>query len=467
MKNRMTERILWIALVAVLAGTLVFQGFHGSPIRTKAQALPVADPNQYLALFQNIYMKIFNEYVDSQKADDLFHNAIDGMIKGLNDPHSALLRPKSFEELKTETKGEYGGLGIVVGKKDDKLTVISPMEDTPAEKVGLRADDRIIKINGTNVIGIALDKAVDKLRGPPGAPVTITVERDSEKAPFDVTIVREKIDIKSVKFSTISTNIGYLRVTSFSANTPDQLEKAVASMKTNNCDSLIIDLRNNPGGLLDVAIKVADMFLDSGPIVSTRGRTLNNSPPSYMATPGTIVSPKMPIVVLVNKGSASASEIFAGAMQDTKRAVLLGTQTYGKGSVQTVINLDGGYGIRLTIARYYTPADRMIDKVGLAPDINVDDKYLTKEQVDMINKLDRTNILRTFAADHKDTWSTNDLAKLKENLKSGGIDLPDALLRAKIQYEQTRKTPAYNLELDGQLREAVQIMKVRKLLDRN
>ncbi len=463
MKLKLNERILWISLALILVTTLIFT--H-SPGIIKAQIPSSSDPNQNLLLFQNIYMKILNEYVDEQKADELIHNAIDGMLKGIKDPHSALLKPQNFTDLKTETQGQYGGLGIVVGVRDDKLTVISPMEDTPAERVGLRAEDRIVKINGTNSIGLPLDKAVEKMRGVPKTPITITIERDGEKNTFDVTIIREVINVKSVKTGMIATNVAYLRITSFSQNTAEQLAKELTQMKASNYSSMIIDLRNNPGGLLDVAIKLCDMFLDNTVIVSTRGRIPYNNQ-VYAATRGTFVDDSIPMIVLVNKGSASASEIFAGAMQDTKRGLLLGTQTFGKGSVQTVLNLDGGYGLRMTIARYYTPAGQMIDKKGLTPDIAVENILLTQSEIEGISRLSKTNILKAFAKEHPTNYNEEQFAKLQKDLKKINIELRDIVIKTRIKMEQSNKQPLYDLESDNQLNQAVQILKARAVLQRN
>lgn len=462
---RQKERLFWIGLTSLLLGLLLWTN------RTRpVQAQFISGPAMAaLALFQNVYLKVLNEYVDEQRPEDLIHNAIDGMIKGLDDPHSALLKPKKFNELKTETSGQYGGLGIQVGFRDNKITVIAPMEGTPAERAGIRPDDRIIRINGTNAVGMDLEKAVERLRGPVGTPVTITIERDGEREPFDITIVRETINVRSVRFAVVATNIGYLRISSFSQNTPEQLEPVLRAVARTNLDGLVIDLRNNPGGLLEAALKVSDMFLDGGTIVSTRGRTPFNSHVSS-ANPGSIVPETLPIIVLVNRGSASASEIFAGALQDRRRALLLGTQTFGKASVQTVLNLDEGYGLRLTIARYYTPGGRLIDKAGLTPDIVVEPLQFSREELEMINRLDRTNILRRFAANlPKDREPREeDLQKLREELKKAGIEVRDPVLRSRLRAELVRKYAAAetDLELDNQLRQAVQILRGRRIIQR-
>jgi len=450
------ERLLWIGLFLVLTAVLVFQ--------YTVKTVKAGDSNkaqQELILFSQVYQKILNEYVDKQKPDDLIHNAIDGMIKGLGDPHSALLKPKSYDNLKTETSGKYGGLGIVVGIRDNKLTVVSPMEDTPAEKVGIEAGDKIVKIEGTNAIGISLENAVNKLRGLAGTKVHISVEREDEPNLLEFDITREIIKIKSVKTSTIQSNVGYVRITSFSKNTPEQLKKSLQKILNKKIEYLIVDLRNNPGGLLSAALEISDMFLDNGPIVSTKGRIPMNDH-VYNASPNLVVPKNIPMIVMVNQGSASASEIFSGAMQDTKRAVLLGSQSYGKGSVQTVLNLDNNYGLRLTIARYYTPANRMIDKKGLKPDIVIEPEKLTKKEIKSIIRLNKTNIIKNFVKEHPN-YTKKELKNLQKKLQKTDINLPDSIIEARIRYRKTKKSAIYDLANDNQLREAVQILKSQSI----
>lgn len=458
MRNFKRERFLWLILVCMLSSALFFRS-------GKNPILAAEDPaniNRNFMLLQNIFQKIMTEYVDEQDSSDLIHNAIDGMIKGLGDPHSALLKPKNYEDLQTGTKGKYGGLGIVVGIRDNKLTVISPMEDTPAMEVGLEAGDQIIEINKTNQVGIALDKAVEKLRGEAGTDVNITVEREDVDEPLDFTITREIIDIKSVKHSMIGTNTAYIRITSFARNTPEQLRASLKDMK--DYESMIVDLRNNPGGLLDVALTISDMFLENEVIVSTKGRVQRNNQ-IFRANPGTVIDPDIPLIVLVNKGSASASEIFSGAIQDTGRGILLGTQTYGKGSVQTVLTLDEGYGLRMTISRYYTPADRMIDKKGLKPDITVEPLLLTPEESASLRRLDRTNYISEFVKKYPDSHTDQEFKELIEELTERDFKVKESLIRSRIDYKRIKEQPIFDLENDNQLRQAIEILQARKILE--
>jgi len=312
---------------------------------------------------------IKKNYVEEVKDKDLVYGAIKGMLSSL-DPHSSFMPPNVYKEMQIDTKGEFGGLGIQISIKDNFLTVIAPIEDTPAYKVGVKAGDKIIKINNESTKDMSILDAVSKLRGPKGTSVTITIVREGLDKPKDITIVRDIINIKSVKSRTIDSSIGYVKLLQFQETTSSELEKALKSLEKENINSLILDLRNNPGGLLNSSVDVTSQFLPPDKlVVYIKGRDkektefkTSNGKPSY----------KYRMIVLVNEGSASASEIVAGALQDWERAVILGTQTFGKGSVQTVIPLSDGSGIRLTTARYYTPKDRSIQTTGIKPDIIVE-----------------------------------------------------------------------------------------------
>ncbi len=312
---------------------------------------------------------IKKNYVEEVKDKDLVYGAIKGMLSSL-DPHSSFMPPNVYKEMQIDTKGEFGGLGIQISIKDNFLTVIAPIEDTPAYKVGVKAGDKIIKINNESTKDMSILDAVSKLRGPKGTSVTITIVREGLDKPKDITIVRDIINIKSVKSRTIDSSIGYVKLLQFQETTSSELEKALKSLEKENINSLILDLRNNPGGLLNSSVDVTSQFLPPDKlVVYIKGRDkektefkTSNGKPSY----------KYRMIVLVNEGSASASEIVAGALQDWERAVILGTQTFGKGSVQTVIPLSDGSGIRLTTARYYTPKDRSIQTTGIKPDIVVE-----------------------------------------------------------------------------------------------
>ena len=325
-----------------------------------------------LDLFSDAFERVRANYVKPVTDTDLINYAIQGMVSSL-DPHSSYMDPKSFTDMQIQTKGEFGGLGIEVTMEDGLIKVVSPIDDTPAARAGLKPGDYIAAIDGTPVQGMTLSDAIDKMRGPTGTNITVTVLRKGEKKPFDVTMKRAVVKVDSVKWHREG-DIGYIRLTAFNERTDPGLEKAVVSLKkqigAKNIKGYVIDLRNNPGGLLDQAISVSDDMLNSGEIVSTRGRHAQDTQ-RYDAKRGDITEGK-PIVVLINGGTASAAEIVAGALQDHKRATLLGMTSFGKGSVQTIIPLgEGGGALRLTTARYYTPSGHSIQATGIQPDIAV------------------------------------------------------------------------------------------------
>ncbi len=322
-------------------------------------------------LFSDAYEKVRDNYVRPVKDSELMDGAIEGMVSSL-DPHSSYMDAKAFADMQIQTKGDFGGLGIEVTMQDGLIKVISPIDDTPAAKAGIKAGDFIAAINGDSIQGMGLNDAIDKMRGPVGTKVSLTVLRQGEKKPFDVTLTRAVIHVDSVKWHREG-DVGYVRISAFNEETDRGLEKAVRELKKQIGPSLkgwVIDLRNNPGGLLDQAVEVSDDLLNRGEIVSTRGRHPDDTQ-RYDAKPGDITNGK-PIVVLINGGTASASEIVSGALQDHKRATIVGMTSFGKGSVQTIIPLgEGGGALRLTTARYYTPSGRSIQAEGIVPDIAV------------------------------------------------------------------------------------------------
>jgi len=320
-----------------------------------------------LKTFTEVMSMIKKHYVEEVKTKDLIYAAIKGMLNSL-DPHSSFMPPEAYKEMQVETKGEFGGLGIQIGVKDGALTVIAPIEDTPAYKAGIKAGDKIIKINNELTKDMNIQDAVSKMRGAPNTPVTISVFREEWKEPKDFTIIREIIKIKSVKSKMLEDNIGYIKISQFQEQTSVDLSSALTKLDNEKMNSLIVDLRNNPGGLLNSAIDITSQFLPKGKlVVYTKTRAGEKS---EFLTEGD-KSFTLPMIVLVNQGSASASEIVAGALKDWNRAVILGTQTFGKGSVQTVIPLSDGSGLRLTTAKYYTPKGISIQNTGITPDIVV------------------------------------------------------------------------------------------------
>jgi carboxyl-terminal processing protease len=329
-----------------------------------------------LELFGTVFDRIRKDYVEEPKVDDMMENAINGMLSSL-DPHSSYMNEKTFRDMQVQTRGEFGGLGIEVTMEDGLVKVVSPIDDTPASKAGLKAGDRITHIDDQPIRGLTLQLAVEKMRGPVGSSIKLTIRRETQN-PFDVRLTRASIKITPVKARIEENDIGYIRVTSFNEQTTSGLEKAVNDLAKQSNGKLIgyvIDLRNNPGGLLKEAISVSDAFLDKGEIVSTRGRKKDEGQ-RWNAKKGDIGS-NLPIVVLINGGSASASEIVAGALQDHRRAIVLGTQSFGKGSVQTIIPLPGHGAIRLTTQRYYTPSGRSIQGKGITPDMVIEQLQVT------------------------------------------------------------------------------------------
>ncbi len=341
--------------------------FFVSPINSTE-----VDIYKKIDLFGEVLEKINKEYVDEVNQSESMDSAINGLLQSL-DPYSAYMSPKIFEQMQTETSGEFGGLGIEVGMEAGVVKVISPIDDTPASKAGLKAGDYIVKINNTQVQGKSLSEAVDLMRGPVGSDIELTVRRIGEKKALVFNIVREVIQVQSVKSEVLEDDIGYIRLTSFNDNSSDQIEKQIKKLNKNkNINSYILDLRNNPGGLLSQAIKISDFFLDNGEIVSTKSRKKSENR-KWFAKGGDITGGKT-LLVLINYGSASASEIVAGALKDHKRAILLGENSYGKGSVQSIIPLKNRGAIRLTVAKYYLPSGKSISEVGVRPDIEISEE---------------------------------------------------------------------------------------------
>ena len=323
-------------------------------------------------LFGEVLEKINKEYVDEINQSKSMDSAINGLLQSL-DPYSAYMSPEIFNEMQTETSGEFGGLGIEVSMESGVVKVISPIDDTPASRAGIKAGDYIVKINDVQVQGKSLSEAVDLMRGPVGSGIELTIRRRGERKALIFNVVREIIQIQSVKADILEKNIGYLRLTSFNENSGKQIEREIKKLEKNkDVKSYILDLRNNPGGLLSQAIKISDFFLDNGEIVSTKSRKPSENR-KWFAKKGDLTNGKV-LIVLINYGSASASEIVAGALKDHKRAILLGENSYGKGSVQSIIPLKNDGAIRLTVAKYYLPSGKSISEVGVSPDIEIDEE---------------------------------------------------------------------------------------------
>ena len=354
--------------VAFLAAPALAQNKPADP---KAAGGDKSELYQQLNLFGDVLERIRRDYVEPVEEKQLIENAINGMLSAL-DPHSSYMNPKSYKDMQVQTKGEFGGLGIEVTMENGVIKVVSPIDDTPASKAGIMPGDLIFALDGEPVQGLTLQEAVERMRGKVGTPIKVSIRRGT-KDPFDVSLTRETIKVKPVKYRLEGGDIGYIRVTSFTEQTTPGVLDAVEKLKKeagNKLKGYIIDLRNNPGGLLDQAIAMSDAFLDKGEIVSVKARK-NDEVQRWNAKPGDVAN-GLPIVVLMNGGSASASEIVAGALQDHRRAIVLGTRSFGKGSVQTIMQVTGGGAIRLTTALYFTPSGRSIQKEGIKPDIEVE-----------------------------------------------------------------------------------------------
>jgi carboxyl-terminal processing protease len=405
-------------LIPVILGVLTVALIVTSAALVKTQTVYAAKSEKYrnLDTFTQAMHLIENSYVEEVENRKIVYGAIKGMLNEL-DPHSTFLDPETLEDFRADTQGQFGGLGITIGMRDKILTVIAPLEDTPAFKKGIMAGDQIIKIEGESTAGITLHDAVKKLRGEAGSDVTITVHRESVDKPFDVTITRDIIKIKSIKYSIVD-NIGYIRLIQFSNDISGQIVDAIKILNDEGAEGYILDVRNNPGGLLTEAIKVSSIFLPAKTsVVYTMDRAKNKK--DYNATLFTHKELKKQIIILTNGGSASASEILTGAMQDNERALIMGEKTYGKASVQSVIPLSDGSAIKLTTAKYFTPNGRKIHDIGIAPDVEVkfEEYKPTDEEIKELEKKLSSNSAKIELPLEKDNQLRAAVEKMRELLK--------------------------------------------------
>ena len=433
---------LFLVLVALLAAFFFAAGtYQAGRVATAGDS----DTYEQLRLFASVLDLVQRDYVEPVDAQKLIYGAIDGMLTSL-DPHSSFMKPEDFKELKVETKGSFTGIGIEITLVDRVLTIVSPIEGTPAYRAGLKANDKIVKIEGKSTKNMSLIQAVKLLRGPKGTKVKISIYRKGWHDIKDFVLVRDVIPIKSVKSRLLEKNYGYVRITNFQSKTSDDLHKALKDLsKEGELKGLVLDLRNNPGGLLDQAVKVSDTFLEEGLIVYTDGRLKEQQMRFTAHKSGT--EPPYPVVVLVNGGSASASEIVAGALQDHKRAIILGTQTFGKGSVQTIIPLEDGAAVRLTTARYYTPNGRSIQAKGITPDIIVPfvpEKEKKDEETDAFHFLKEKDLEGHLMGDDESKDDSSENKGAEEKADKGG---KDALKKADEK------------PMDNQMKEALRILK--------
>ena len=400
-----------------------------------------------LKVFSEIISLIESNYVETVKSDDMIEGAIRGMVKSL-DPHTNYMPPATYKEMQVETTGKFGGLGIEISMRDGVLTVVSPIDDTPAFRAGVKAGDKIIKIDDESTLDMTLQDAVSLLRGETGSPINITIFRDSFKAPKEFTIVRDIIKVRSVVHKRYQKDIGYIKIRSFSKNTSSDLDKALADLEGDGITKLILDVRNNPGGLLNQAVEVTDRFLNrENLIVYTKGRSQEQN--MRFTSNDKVAGVNYPLIILVNGGSASASEIVAGALQDLNRAIVLGTPTFGKGSVQTIIPLTDGSALKLTTARYYTPSGRVIQENGIEPDILVEMEPIKEivENSDDKESEEKTK-LRRFLRE-KD---------LKKHLKG------KSSIEGKVEETFEEKEDLENIKLSEDLRKDNQLQQAVSLL---
>jgi carboxyl-terminal processing protease len=432
---------VWVIMVLAVVVWMIGSGFE------RADSAGKEDLYEGLKLFSDVIELVQKEYVDEVDTKDLIQKAIQGMVQGL-DPHSSLLPPDAYEDLQIDTKGKFTGIGIHITLQNGFVTVISPIEDTPAHRAGIEAGDRIIKVDGQ--LTKDLREAVRMMRGPKGSKVVVTIMREGVKKPLDFQITRDEIPIQSVKFIDIRPGYGYVRIFNFTATTTVEFEKALEKIEAANSPmkGLILDLRNNGGGLLNQAISISDEFLDKGQIVSMKGRDKKNTK-VFNATPS-LVQRTYPIVVLINSGTASASEIVAGALQDQKRALVIGTTSFGKGSVQTVENLRDGSGLKLTIARYYTPSGRSIQAKGIEPDIVLKFKRLEKGESQDDAVLKEKDLENHLEAEEGKEES--------EETKPAETPAPDAKSRMKEAEARVGPLKVETLQTDNQVMRALEVL---------
>ena len=429
-----------LLMVGIVTGLSISIG-HGVFAEREQPSAAAGLPVEELRTFSDVFGRIKNDYVEDVEDKDMLENAIRGMLSGL-DPHSSYLDHEQFKELQVGTSGEFGGLGIEVGMEDGFVKVIAPIDDTPAQRAGVEAGDLIIRLDDTPVKGLTLNDAVKIMRGKPGTVLKLTVVREGVEKPLKIDIERAIIKVRSVKSRMLEGNFGYVRISQFQSKTAENMVDAIDKLKKEaggTLKGMVLDLRNNPGGVLNGAVAVSDAFLKKGLIVYTEGR-VNDSKLRFNATPDDILD-NAPIVVLVNQGSASASEIVSGALQDHHRAIIVGTQTFGKGSVQTILPLSNGTAVKLTTARYYTPSGRSIQAEGIVPDIELDQVRVSavESSFEPIKEADLSGHLSNGNGKKSDKESDENEEQEEESLAQSDYLLYEALNLLKglsIQREQ-------------------------------
>jgi len=444
-----------VGTTAMVAGAFAAGIVVGPLVAAWAQEGGRAETYRLLNLFGDVFERVRAEYVEPVNDRDVIENAINGMLQGL-DPHSSFMNARSFRDMQVQTRGEFGGLGIEVTQENGYVKVISPIDETPAARAGVRPGDLITHLNGQSTQGLTLQEAVEQMRGERGTQLRLTIRREGERAPIELSLTRDVIRPQVARFRLEGNDIAYIRLTSFNEQTEAALRRAMTTMRNqagSNLRGLVLDLRNNPGGLLDQAVQVADDFLDQGEIVSTRARRSEDAQ-RWNARPGDIAQ-GLPIVVLVNSGSASASEIVAGALQDHRRAVVMGVKSFGKGSVQTVMPIPGQGAIRLTTARYYTPSGRSIQATGIDPDIEVMAQRPDPNAPQRDREADLRRSLRGDSAARQEQRQAQQQPPLPP------LNLPPGLVE-RVVAQPAEGAPAFDPtkpETDHQLQQAVQLLR--------
>jgi carboxyl-terminal processing protease len=451
------ERTLWIVVTAFLVAVIVLLSFAPRVLAGNQEA----ETQRLLSTFFEVLRFVQENYVDEEKVDpsNLIDGAMRGMFEALDDPHSAYLSPEEMRDLDDTTMGRFGGVGLIISKIDRGVEVVSPIEGTPAYREGVSAGDLIVAVDGESVVDLNIDEVLSVLRGEPGSSVTMTIIR-GKSLRFDVRVVRDMIEVPTVRHDVIPESIGYLRIIQFTPLSVERVEQALGEFADSSYSSLIIDLRSNPGGLLSGVVDISDFFLSKGPIVSTRSRVPSENHVFYASSRNTIVPADLPIIVLIDRGSASASEILAGALQDTGRATIMGEKSYGKGSVQQIKRV-GDAGFRMTMSRYYTPLGKNIDQIGISPDVPVQEPELSEEEEQALSRIIDEELIKEFLTRYPNPTEKN-IDSFERELAGKGIQLGDRYVRRLVRNEMNRTNnnpPVYDLEFDLVLQEAVNTLR--------